>query len=182
MSKDINDISLILDKFTSIITLPLFYILLININVSESFPNQIDFDLKSLLENKTVNFINPINGGGANTNELIPCTCAVFLTGQFTKGSNEQPKGLPALMHEQDIPLPCSPTGIKLCTNKCLDSIVKHLPNSPAILCGSIDRDAHKERAYLFVQNCNKNWVNTNLSAGREYCCKDGAPYKCPLI
>lgn len=60
--------------------------------------------------------------------------------------------------------------------------MVKHLPNSPAILCGSIERDCHKERAYLFIQNCNSTWINTNLSAGREYCCKDSLPYKCPLI
>lgn len=58
--------------------------------------------------------------------------------------------------------------------------IAKHLPNSPTILCGSIDRDVFRERAYLFIQNCDGKWVNTNLSAGREFCCKDGSPYKCP--
>ncbi|PSN54382.1 Follicle cell protein 3C-1 [Blattella germanica] len=60
--------------------------------------------------------------------------------------------------------------------------IVKHLPNSPAIICGTIDRDCYKERAYLFIKNCNDSWVNTNLSAGREYCCKEGVPYKCPIL
>lgn len=60
--------------------------------------------------------------------------------------------------------------------------IVKHLSNSPAIICGTMDRDCHKERAYLFIQNCNSTWLNTNLSAGREYCCKDGMSYKCPLV
>lgn len=58
---------------------------------------------------------------------------------------------------------------------------MKHLPNSPMILCGSVDRDIHKERAYLWTQNCQAKWVNTNLSAGREYCCKSGEYYKCPL-
>lgn len=57
---------------------------------------------------------------------------------------------------------------------------MRHLPNSPLMVCGSIDRDCHKERAYLFVKNCKDKWINTNLSAGREYCCKDGVPYKCP--
>lgn len=57
--------------------------------------------------------------------------------------------------------------------------IAKHLPNSPTILCGSIDRDVYRERAYLFIQNCDGTWINTNLSAGREFCCKDGSPYKC---
>ncbi|XP_071570455.1 follicle cell protein 3C-1-like isoform X1 [Temnothorax nylanderi] len=107
------------------------------------------------------------------------CVCAVFLSGQFKKGSKEQPKGYPALLHEHPDPLPCNTVGNKLCVNKCLDAIVKHLPNSPAILCASIDRDCHKERAYLFIKNCKDEWTNTNLSAGREYCCKDGTPYKC---
>ncbi|XP_011502866.1 PREDICTED: follicle cell protein 3C-1 [Ceratosolen solmsi marchali] len=113
---------------------------------------------------------------------VIGCTCGVFLSGQFKKGSKEQPKGNPALLHEHPDVFPCSNIGNKMCTNKCLDVIVKHLPNSPTILCGSIDRDCHKERAYLFVKNCKDEWVNTNLSAGREYCCKDGLPYKCPII
>lgn len=59
--------------------------------------------------------------------------------------------------------------------------IVKHLPNSPNIICGTIDRDCHRERAYLFIQNCNNTWVNTKLSAGREYCCKAGVSVPCPL-
>lgn len=59
--------------------------------------------------------------------------------------------------------------------------IVKHLPNSPNIICGTIDRDCHRERAYLFIQNCNSTWINTKLSAGREYCCKAGTSMPCPL-
>jgi hypothetical protein len=108
------------------------------------------------------------------------CNCAVFMSGQFKKGSTEQPKGLPALIQETDVSFPCTPTGTKMCINKCLETIVKHLPNSPSIICGTIDRDCHRERAYLFVQNCDENlWTNSNLSAGREYCCKAGAPYSC---
>ncbi|XP_015524686.1 follicle cell protein 3C-1 [Neodiprion lecontei] len=120
----------------------------------------------------------------APTTETTPlgCVCGVFLSGQFKKGSKEQPKGNPALLHEHPDDFPCSIVGNKLCTNKCLDAIVKHLPNSPAILCGSIDRDCHKERAYLFIKNCKDEWINTNLSAGREYCCKDGLSYKCPIL
>ncbi|XP_063973463.1 follicle cell protein 3C-1 [Diachasmimorpha longicaudata] len=118
-----------------------------------------------------------------STTEIpVGCICGVFLSGQFKKGSKEAPKGYPALLHEHAEAFPCTPVGNKLCTNKCLDAIVKHLPNSPAILCGSIDRDCHKERAYLFIKNCKDDWFNTNLSAGREYCCKDGIPYKCPIL
>lgn len=52
-----------------------------------------------------------------------PCNCGVFLTGQFKRGSNEQPKGNPALMYEQDLPFPCNPTGVKQCTNRCLEMV-----------------------------------------------------------
>lgn len=119
-----------------------------------------------------------------STNSLISdgssCSCAVFLSGQFKKGSGEQPKGLPALIQETEIAYPCTPAGTKLCINKCLESIVKHLPNSPAIICGTIDRDCHRERAYLWVQNCDStSWINSNLSAGREYCCKSGESVSC---
>lgn len=112
--------------------------------------------------------------------EATPCACGVFMSGQFKKGSSEQPKGSAALIQETDINYPCNAMGTKQCINKCLESIVKHLPNSPAIVCGTIDRDCHRERAYLFVQNCNSsNWINSNLSAGREYCCKLGEPVSC---
>ncbi|XP_022200265.2 follicle cell protein 3C-1 [Nilaparvata lugens] len=111
----------------------------------------------------------------------IPCTCGVFMSGQFTRGSHSQPKGNPVLMHEYEDVFPCTAVGNKQCINKCLDVLAKHLHNSPAIICGAMDRDCYKERAYLWIQNCNKNWINSNLSAGREYCCKNGSPYKCPL-
>ena len=56
------------------------------------------------------------------------------------------------------------------------------MPNSDAIICGTINRDCYKERAHLFVQNCEPKWINSNLAAGREYCCKNHKPYNCPLI
>ncbi|RZF38900.1 hypothetical protein LSTR_LSTR014705 [Laodelphax striatellus] len=115
------------------------------------------------------------------TSTPVPCTCGVFLSGQFTRGSHSQPKGNPVLMHEYEDVFPCSAVGNKQCINKCLDVLAKHLHNSPAIICGAMDRDCYKERAYLWIQNCNKSWINSNLSAGREYCCKNGSPYKCPI-
>uniref|UniRef100_A0A1B6L8X8 Follicle cell protein 3C-1 n=1 Tax=Graphocephala atropunctata TaxID=36148 RepID=A0A1B6L8X8_9HEMI len=112
---------------------------------------------------------------------VVPCTCGVFLTGQFTQGSHQPPTGFPALLHEYEQPFPCSPLGNRQCANKCLEVIVKHLHNSATIICGTIDRDCYKERAYLWSKNCNDVWVNSNMSAGREFCCKDGSAYKCPL-
>lgn len=109
-----------------------------------------------------------------------PCSCAVFMSGQFKKGSTDPPKGHPALIQETDLHFPCTTAGNKMCINKCLETIVKHLPNSPSIVCGTIDRDCHRERAYLFIQNCDANqWTNTNLSAGREFCCKSGQAVSC---
>lgn len=130
-------------------------------------------DLKAKFSLTTASPQNSVSDG-------TQCSCAVFMSGQFKKGSSDQPKGSPALIQETEISYPCTPAGTKMCINKCLESIVKHLPNSPAIVCGTIDRDCHRERAYLFVQNCNAaTWINSNLSAGREYCCKSGETVSC---
>ncbi|BES95287.1 Hypothetical protein NTJ_08096 [Nesidiocoris tenuis] len=109
--------------------------------------------------------------------QLTPCTCGVFLSGQFNRTSPVQ--GYPVLMNEHDEHFTCNRVGDKQCINKCLDVLIKHLADSPAIICGAIGRDCNKERAYLFYKHCNDKWVNSNLSAGREYCCKDGNPIKC---
>ncbi|OAD60415.1 Follicle cell protein 3C-1 [Eufriesea mexicana] len=114
------------------------------------------------------------------TESPIGCICGIFLNGQFIKGSKESPKGNPALIHDLPELFPCTPTGNRLCTNKCLDTVIKYLPNSSKILCSSIEHDCYKERAYLFIKNCKTGWINTNLSAGREYCCRNGTSYKCP--
>lgn len=37
------------------------------------------------------------------------CTCAVFMSGQFKRGSTEPPKGFPALISELEEAYPCSP-------------------------------------------------------------------------
>jgi hypothetical protein len=60
--------------------------------------------------------------------------------------------------------------------------IIAHLPKSAAIICATVDRElVHKERAYLFIKNYSDKWQSTNLSAGREFCCRDNVPYKCPI-
>lgn len=65
---------------------------------------------------------NTINSS-TNTSEPIGCICAVFLSGQFKKGSKDQPKGNPALLQEHPDSFPCNAFGNKLCTNKCLDAV-----------------------------------------------------------
>ncbi|XP_072377520.1 uncharacterized protein Fcp3C [Diabrotica undecimpunctata] len=120
------------------------------------------------------------NGHGGR--DPIPCTCGVFLSGQFKKGSKKQPKGLPVLTQEMDTPFMNNAVGNRQCTNKCLELIIKHLPKSSEIICATVDREhVFKERAYLFIKNHSDKWHGTNLSAGREFCCKDNIPYKCPV-
>lgn len=116
------------------------------------------------------------------TESSIGCICGIFLTGEFKKDNKESLEGNPALIHGLPGVFPCTPIGNKICISKCLDTIIKYLPNSSKILCSSIERDCYKEKAYLFIKNCKSGWINTNLSAGREYCCKDGRPYKCPAF
>uniref|UniRef100_A0A034WRT4 Follicle cell protein 3C-1 n=1 Tax=Bactrocera dorsalis TaxID=27457 RepID=A0A034WRT4_BACDO len=112
----------------------------------------------------------------------VPCTCGVFLASQIKRGTNEQPEGAPVITNELDRTFACNAVGQKQCQTKCLETIVQHLPNSANILCATLNRDCRKERAYLFIKNCRNQWHNTNLSAGREYCCRDGQPYTCPMV
>ncbi|XP_022211745.2 follicle cell protein 3C-1 [Drosophila obscura] len=111
-------------------------------------------------------------------NHPVPCTCGVFLSSQMQHGLQEAP-----LIHQElDRMFACNAIGRKQCQTKCLEAIVQHLPNSANIVCSALGHDCHKERAYLFIKNCHNQWVNTNLQAGREYCCKAGVPYRCPLL
>lgn len=55
--------------------------------------------------------------------EQVPCTCGIFLTGQFKKGSTEPPRGNPVLMHEQELHFQCNGAGVKQCKNRCLEMV-----------------------------------------------------------
>ncbi|KAE8747362.1 hypothetical protein FOCC_FOCC006004 [Frankliniella occidentalis] len=63
---------------------------------------------------------------------------------------------------------------------ECKSEIVKHLPNSGAILCSSVNKTISREKAYLFIKNHRNKWLATRLSAGKEFCCKDGHAVRCP--
>ncbi|XP_043254970.1 follicle cell protein 3C-1 [Colletes gigas] len=147
-----------------------FIYLLVVFCFSSVFTNQI----KSKTLNNTHDF--------TTTEFPNDCACGIFLTSQFKKGNKESPAGNPALIHDQPGTFSCTPAGKRLCTNKCLETIIKYLPNSSTMICSSIERDSYKERAYLFIKNCKSQWINTNLSAGKEYCCKNGTSYKCPIF
>lgn len=101
------------------------------------------------------------------------CFCGIFMDEQLTKGSKEQP----ILSQKQSIFAPCNSIGNRICLKSCLKTALKYISNGGEILCDSLGRDCYKERAHLFIKNCNDEWNDTNLS--REFCCKNGNPYKC---
>ncbi|KAJ3653537.1 hypothetical protein Zmor_012784 [Zophobas morio] len=64
----------------------------------------------------------PVKSAKADS-KPVPCTCGVFLSGQFKKGSKEQPKGVPVLTQEMDTPFMNNAMGNRQCTNKCLEMV-----------------------------------------------------------
>jgi len=72
---------------------------------------------------KNSTILNIVKSATNSNEQSVGCVCAVFLNGQFKKGSKEQPKGYPALLHEYPELLPCGAIGNKLCTSKCLDVV-----------------------------------------------------------
>ncbi|XP_047514849.1 follicle cell protein 3C-1 [Pieris napi] len=118
--------------------------------------------------------------------ELEPCQCGVFMSQQmgFKDGRRTKPKGPPTgepvVTYDTDGPsLPCGSIGFKHCISTCLDVILKYLPRAGPVICGAVERDVHREKAFLFVRNCGSEWNPTNFSAGKEFCCTDGQHHKC---
>lgn len=64
---------------------------------------------------------------GQEEKERIPCTCGVFLSGQFKKGAPLKLSGGPALLQELNDPLTCNTLGEKQCINKCLETVSQSL-------------------------------------------------------
>ncbi|CAG4924001.1 unnamed protein product [Colias eurytheme] len=118
--------------------------------------------------------------------ELEPCQCGVFMSQQmgFKDGRRTKPRGPPqgepVVTYDTEGPiLPCGSSGFKQCISKCLDVILKYLPRAGPVICGAVERDVHRERAFLFIRNCGGDWSPTNFSAGKEFCCTDGQHHKC---
>lgn len=83
--------------------------------------------LISTTDSETTLFVTEIVEVGNSTTEFpkTECTCGIFLSDQFKKGSKDQPKGNPALLKEFSEVFPCNSHGNKLCSNKCLDIVSK---------------------------------------------------------
>lgn len=59
-----------------------------------------------------------------NTQSTSPtCSCGVFLSGQFVKGSPKPPEGNPAIVNELEDQFTCGTVGVKQCANKCLEGV-----------------------------------------------------------
>ncbi|CAG5095481.1 Similar to Fcp3C: Follicle cell protein 3C-1 (Drosophila melanogaster) [Cotesia congregata] len=90
------------------------------------------------------------------TEAPLGCVCGIYLF-EAKKLTKELPEGDPVISH----------------------NISEKFPNNPDGHKSALNRDCYKERAHLFIRNGSDKWIRTNLSAGREYCCKNNLPYKC---
>uniref|UniRef100_A0A2A4K2W4 Follicle cell protein 3C-1 n=1 Tax=Heliothis virescens TaxID=7102 RepID=A0A2A4K2W4_HELVI len=128
-----------------------------------------------------------INNYDDDYEELEPCQCGVFLSQQVGIKENNRrsrprgpPQGEPVVTYDTDSPsLPCGTGGFKSCVSRCLDVILKYLPRAGPVICGAVERDVHREKAFLFIKNCGGEWTPTSFSAGKEFCCTDGEHHKC---
>ncbi|KAJ8733917.1 hypothetical protein PYW07_014468 [Mythimna separata] len=119
--------------------------------------------------------------------DIEPCQCGVFLSQQVGIKENNRrsrprgpPTGEPVVTYDTDSPsLPCGLGGFKNCVSRCLDVILKYLPRAGPVICGAVERDVHREKAFLFIKNCGGEWTPTSFSAGKEFCCTDGEHHKC---
>lgn len=66
---------------------------------------------------------NLVNSIKVDERTPTPCTCGIFLSGQFKKGSKEPPKGFPALTQEMETHFVNNAMGNRQCTNKCLEVV-----------------------------------------------------------
>lgn len=77
-------------------------------------------------------FIKLVLSGGIDDNKIdnkieiktpTPCTCGIFLNGQFIKNSSEPPKGNPVLLQETETHFLNGPAGLRMCMSKCLEMV-----------------------------------------------------------
>ncbi|KAG7304375.1 hypothetical protein JYU34_011315 [Plutella xylostella] len=123
---------------------------------------------------------------GAADEEEMNCQCGVFMSQQVGIVGNRRgrprgpPQGDPVVTYDTETEWSCGAGATKQCISKCLDVILKYLARAGPVICGAVDRDVNRENAYLFIKSCGADWLATNFSAGKEFCCRDGVHYKCP--
>ncbi|CAB3231371.1 unnamed protein product [Arctia plantaginis] len=138
-------------------------------------------DYVSVMSDEDVNYDEEIE----NEEELEPCQCGVFLSQQvgLKEGRRSRPRGPPqgepVVTYDTDSPsLPCG-SGLRNCISRCLDVILNYLPRAGPVICGAVERDVDREKAFLFIRNCGGEWTPTSFSAGKEFCCTNGEHHKC---
>uniref|UniRef100_A0A1B0BR24 Follicle cell protein 3C-1 n=1 Tax=Glossina palpalis gambiensis TaxID=67801 RepID=A0A1B0BR24_9MUSC len=149
----------------------------------------------------------PLITKSASAYDQVPCTCGIFLGSQLKSQNITNNSAL--IISELNRFYNCDKRGQMRCQTNCLEQvhktkdklnnikfifnidpcissfifsfkqIMQFLPKSDRIICASSSDDLLKEKAYLLIKNCDNYWINTKLTSGHEYCCKDGKPYKC---
>lgn len=66
---------------------------------------------------------NKIDNKNDKEKKPVPCTCGIFLSGQFDKGSKEPPKENPVFLQETDNHFISGLAGSRMCTTKCLELV-----------------------------------------------------------
>lgn len=61
--------------------------------------------------------------GKQKNKEKIPCTCGIFLSSQFSKGSAVPPRGEAVISNSIDRTFACNNVGQKQCQTKCLQQV-----------------------------------------------------------
>lgn len=59
----------------------------------------------------------------ASSSSIVPCTCGVFLSSQFTMGSQDLPKGEAVISNSLQRAYPCNGVGQRQCQTKCLEQV-----------------------------------------------------------
>ncbi|XP_065225265.1 follicle cell protein 3C-1-like [Planococcus citri] len=117
-------------------------------------------------------------GAAATSQANASCTCGVFLSSQIVGGAVKSMLENPAITVDVEEPVNCANTA--QCSTKCFEEMVKFLPTSSSIICGTVDREVYKEKAHLFLNVCDQGWKKSKISTQKEICCKDSTSYKCP--
>lgn len=71
---------------------------------------------------------NDLENGSLEKPEITPCTCGIFLSSQFKKGSPDPPEGSPALLQEINKVFACNQVGVRQCQSKCLEAVSLKTP------------------------------------------------------
>lgn len=79
--------------------------------------------LKSAVPDIKALDVNDLDDFSYEKPEVVPCTCGIFLSSQFKKGSPDPPEGSPALLLDINKAFACNQVGVRQCQSKCLEAV-----------------------------------------------------------